>query len=286
MGEINKMKNVKRMLLIGVLATASIIGSGCGKSDTSAGSSATGETTAKESKVEETTQKPAKKKEFEYGVTLGTIGGMDLMADSEFPKAGFFPAGGITLGFDENKGELASCFYQRECTDKTSAEEIWHVEYSEDLEKIPGILKGLKGIWEDFLEDGRMYKMHSDQQYELIVDNSEKVNYNGIDFIKEEGHIDVTRKDPSNTYATELVRYKYIAYYYFSPEGAGSNPADDNQGYGMGMAVWGVRPVDMSDEAEAKTMEENYEKLKKSTTASMETLISLDEYWKIHKKAY
>ena len=33
-------------------------------------------------------------------------------------------------------------------------------------------------------------------------------------------------------------------------------------------------------------MEENYEKLKKSTTASMETLISLDDYWKIDKKFY
>ena len=281
------MKNVKKMLLIGVLATASIIGTGCGKSDTSTGSTANSETTAKESKVEETTQKSAKKKEFEYGKTLGTIGGIDLMADREFPKAGYFPAGaGSILGFEENKGELASCSYQRECTDKTSAEEIWHVEYSEDLEKIPGILKGLNGIWEDFLEDGRMYKMHSDQQYELIVDNSEKVTYNGVDFIKEEGRIDVTRKDPSNTYSPELVRSKYIAYYYFSPKGAGSNPADDLNGYGMGMAIWVVRPVDMSDEAEAKTMEENYEKLKKSTTASMETLISLDEYWKIHKKAY
>ena len=275
------------MLLIGVLATASIIGSGCGKSDTSTGSTATGETTAKESKVEETTQKPAKKKEFEYGKTLGTIGGMDLMADREFPKAGYFPAGaGSILGFEENKGELASCSYQRECTDKTSAEEIWHVEYSEDLEKIPGILKGLKGVWEDFLADGRMFYMYSAQQYELIVDNTEKVTYNGVDFIKEEGHIDVTRKDPSDTDHPELVRGKYIAYYYFSPEGAGSNPADDLNGYGMGMAIWVVRPVDMSDEAEAKTMEENYEKLKKSTTASMETLISLDEYWKIHKKAY
>ena len=281
------MKNVKKMLLIGVLATASIIGSGCGKSDTSTGSTATGETTAKESKVEETTQKPAKKKEFEYGKTLGTIGGMDLMADREFPKAGYFPAGaGSILGFEENKGELASCSYQRECTDKTSAEEIWHVEYSEDLEKIPGILKGLKGVWEDFLADGRMFYMYSAQQYELIVDNTEKVTYNGVDFIKEEGHIDVTRKDPSDTDHPELVRGKYIAYYYFSPEGAGSNPADDLNGYGMGMAIWVVRPVDMSDEAEAKTMEENYEKLKKSTTASMETLISLDEYWKIHKKAY
>ena len=272
------------MLLIGVLATASIIGSGCGKSDTSTGSTASGETTAKESKVEETTQKPAKKKEFEYGKTLGTIGGIDLMADREFPKAGYFPAGaGSILGFEENKGELASCSYQRECTDKTSAEEIWHVEYSEDLEKIPGILKGLKGVWEDFLEDGRMYKMHSDQQYELIVDNSEKVTYNGVDFIKEEGHIDVTRKDPSNTRFPELVRAGYIAYYYFSPEGAGAYPADDNQGYGMGMAIWGVRPVDMSNEEEAKTMEENYEKLKKSTKASMETLISLDDYWKLDK---
>ena len=290
MGEIKKMKNVKKMLLIGVLATASIIGTGCGKSDTSTGSTgstANSETTAKESKVEETTQKPAKKKEFESGKTLGTIGGIDLMADREFPKAGYFPAGaGSILGFEENKGELASCSYQRECTDKTSAEEIWHVEYSEDLEKIPGILKGLKGVWEDFLADGRMFYMYSAQQYEVIVDNTEKVTYNGVDFIKEEGHIDVTKKDPSDTDHPELVRGRYIAYYYFSPEGAGSNPADDLNGYGMGMAIWCLRPVDMSDEAEAKTMEENYEKLKKSTKASMETLISLDEYWKIHKKAY
>ena len=284
------MKNVKKMLLIGVLATASIIGTGCGKSDTSTGSTgstANSETTAKESKVEETTQKSAKKKEFEYGKTLGTIGGIDLMADREFPKAGYFPAGaGSILGFEENKGELASCFYQRECTDKTSAEEIWHVEYSEDLEKIPGILKGLKGVWEDFLADGRMFYMYSAQQYEVIVDNTEKVTYNGVDFIKEEGHIDVTKKDPSDTDHPELVRGRYIAYYYFSPEGAGSNPADDLNGYGMGMAIWCLRPVDMSDEAEAKTMEENYEKLKKSTTASMETLISLDDYWKIDKKFY
>lgn len=284
------MKNVKKMLLIGVLATASIIGTGCGKTDTSTGSTgstANSETTAKESKVEETTQKSAKKKEFEYGKTLGTIGGIDLMADREFPKAGYFPAGaGSILGFEENKGELASCSYQRECTDKTSAEEIWHVEYSEDLEKIPGILKGLKGVWEDFLADGRMFYMYSAQQYEVIVDNTEKVTYNGVDFIKEEGHIDVTKKDPSDTDHPELVRGRYIAYYYFSPEGAGSNPADDLNGYGMGMAIWCLRPVDMSDEAEAKTMEENYEKLKKSTKASMETLISLDEYWKIHKKAY
>ena len=290
MGEIKKMKNVKKMLLIGVLATASIIGTGCGKSDTSTGSTgstANSETTAKESKVEETTQKSAKKKEFEYGKTLGTIGGIDLMADREFPKAGYFPAGaGSILGFEENKGELASCFYQRECTDKTSAEEIWHVEYSEDLEKIPGILKGLKGVWEDFLADGRMFYMYSAQQYEVIVDNTEKVTYNGVDFIKEEGHIDVTKKDPSDTDHPELVRGRYIAYYYFSPEGAGSNPADDLNGYGMGMAIWGVRPVDMSNEEEAKTMEENYEKLKKSTTASMETLISLDDYWKIDKKFY
>ena len=275
------MKNVKKMLLIGVLATASIIGTGCGKSDKSTGSTVTDETTAKESKVEETKQKPAQKNKFEYPITLGTIGGMDLMADREFPKAGFFPAGGIILGFDENKGELASSFYQRECTDKTSAEEVWHVEYSEDLEKIPGILKGLKGIWDDFVSDGRLFYMYSAQQYEVIVDNTEKVTYNGVDFIKEEGHIDVTKKDPSDTDHPELVRGRYIAYYYFSPEGAGSNPADDNQGYGMGMAIWGVRPVDMSDEAEAKTMEENYEKLKKSTKASMETLISLDDYWKL-----
>jgi len=235
------MKNVKKMLLIGVLATASIIGTGCGKSDKSTGSTATGETTAKESKVEETTKKTTQKNKFEYPITLGTIGGMDLMADREFPKAGYFETNELVLGFEENKGEPASCFYQRECTDKTSAEEVWHVEYSEDLEKIPGILKGLTTLWDDFVADDRLFYMYSAQQYEVIVDNTEKVTYNGVDFIKEEGHIDVTRKDPSNTRYPELVRAGYIAYYYFSPEGAGAFPADDNQGYGMGMAIWGCK---------------------------------------------
>ena len=80
-----------------------------------------------------------------------------------------------------------------------------------------------------------------------------------------------------------LVRTKYIAYYYFSPKGAGADKVDDMNGYGMGMAIWGVRPVDMSDEAESKTMEENYEKLKKSAEASMNSFISLQEYWKLGK---
>ena len=274
------MKSIRRMLLIGVV-TASIIGSGCGKSDTGTGSSTNGESTTKESKVEETTKKLEKKNKFEYPITLGTIGGMDLMADREFPKAGFFSAGGIVLGFEENKGELASCFYQRHCVNKTDAENSWNVEYSENLEKISDSMKGLKTLWDKFLLDRRMYKMYSDQQYEVIVDNTEKVTYNGVDFIKEEGRIDVTRKDSSNTRYPELVRGRYIAYYYFSPEGAGAYPGDDLNGYGMGMAIWGVRPVDMSDAAEAKTMEENYEKLKNTAKASMETLISLDEYWKL-----
>ena len=277
------MQNIKRVLLIGVLATASIIVSGCSKSNTITVSTETAESTTKESKVEETSKKQEKKNKFEYPITLGTIGGIDLMADSEFPKAGFFETNWLIFGFNENKGELASCFFQQQCVSKEDTEIIWDIEYSENLEKIPHIMKGLTTLWDAFLEDGRMYKMYSDQQYEVIVDNTEKVTYNGVDFIKEEGHIDVTRKDPSNTRFPELVRAGYIAYYYFSPEGAGAYPADDNQGYGMGMAIWGVRPVDMSNAEEAKTMEENYEKLKKSTTASMETLISLDDYWKLDK---
>jgi len=277
------MQNIKRMLLIGVLATTSIIGSGCSKSNTSTANTETAESTTKESQVEETGKKQVKKNKFEYPITLGTIGGIDLMADSEFPKAGFFETNWLIFGFNENKGELASCFFQQQCVSKEDTEIIWDIEYSENLEKIPHIMKGLTTLWDAFLEDGRMYKMYSEQQYEVIVDNTEKVTYNGVDFIKEEGHIDVTRKDASNTRFPELVRAGYIAYYYFSPEGAGAYPADDNQGYGMGMAIWGVRPVDMSNEEEAKTMEENYEKLKKSTKASMETLISLDDYWKLDK---
>ena len=231
------MQNIKRMLLIGVLATTSIIGSGCSKSNTSIANIETAESTTKESQVEETGKKQVKKNKFEYPITLGTIGGIDLMADSEFPKAGFFETNWLIFGFNENKGELASCFFQQQCVSKEDTEIIWDIEYSENLEKIPHIMKGLTTLWDAFLEDGRMYKMYSEQQYEVIVDNTEKVTYNGVDFIKEEGHIDVTRKDASNTRFPELVRAGYIAYYYFSPEGAGAYPADDNQGYGMGMAM-------------------------------------------------
>ena len=286
------MKNIKILMIMGLLGLVTAVGSGCSKANAgtenniNSESTTNKENTLSESKEKDTKKSDSKKKEFKFGETIGTIGAIDLEADTSFPKAGFFKTNGLILGCEENKGELASCFYQRHCINKTDAESNWNVEYSEDLEKIPNSMKGLKTMWDAFLEDGRMYTMYSEQQYEVIVDNTEKVTYNGVDFIKEEGHIDVTRKDPSNTRYPELVRAGYIAYYYFSPEGAGSNPADDNQGYGMGMAIWGVRPVDMSDEAEAKTMEENYEKLKKSTKASMETLISLDDYWKIDKKFY
>ena len=274
------MENIKKILLIGVLVTASLISIGCSKSDNGTSSTVNSDSTANESKVEETTKVQANKtrtktSDFKQGETLGTIGMIDLEEYSSFPKAGFIEAGGsIILGFDENKGERATCFSSQECTDKRSAEEIWHVEYSEDLERIPDILKGLTLIWDLFLEDRRMYFMYSSQKYEVIVDNTEKVNYSGIDFIKEEGHIDITRKDPSDTNYPELIQGRYIAYYYFSPEGAGSSAADDTAGYGMGMAVWGVRPADMSNTEEAKTMEENYEKLKKSSEASMNTLTS------------
>lgn len=272
------MRDIKRILI--VLATVSIVGSGCGNTNTETDSTVSIESTVKESNVEETTKVQTKKtrtktSDFKQGETLGTIGMIDLDEYGLFPEAGFIEAGGTSiLGFDKNKGELATCSFKQECVDKRSADEIWNVEYSEDLDKIPSILKGLKTIWDSFFEDGRMYKMYSEQQYEVIVDNTENVTYEGIEFIKEEGHIDITRKNPSNTHDPELVRTGYVAYYYFSPEGAGSSAADDVFGYGMGMAVWLVRPADMSNVDEVKTMEENYEKLKKSAEASMNTLTS------------
>ena len=206
-----------------------------------------------------------------------------MEADSTFPKAGFFKTNDLILGFEENEGETASCFFKQMCIEESDAQNVWNIEYSEDLDKIPSAMKGLDSIWDSFLNDGRMYNMHSEQKYEVIVDNTEKASYGGRDFIREEGHIDVTRKDPNYTYDPELVRTKYIAYYYFSPKGAGLDASDDVQGHGMGMAIWGVRPVDMSNAEEAKTMEENYEKLKKSAEASMDSFISLQEYWKLEK---
>ena len=52
-------------------------------------------------------------------------------------------------------------------------------------------------------------------------------------------------------------------------------------GFNTGHSETPITPVIIGEEA--KTMEENYEKLKKSTKASMETLISLDDYWKLDK---
>ena len=274
---------------MGLLGLVTAVGSGCSKANAgtenriNSESTANKEDTLSESKGKDTKKPDLKKKEFKFGETIGTIGAIDLEADGDFPKAGFFKTNDFILGCEENKGELASCFYDQMCVKESDAQNVWNIEYSEDLDKIPSAMKGLDSIWDSYLNDGRMYNMHSEQKYEVIVDSTEKVSYGGRDFIREEGHIDITRKDPNYTYDPELVRTKYIAYYYFSPKGAGADKVDDMNGYGMGMAIWGVRPVDMSDEAESKTMEENYEKLKKSAEASMNSFISLQEYWKLGK---
>lgn len=274
---------------MGLLGLVTVAGSGCSKANAGTENSINSENTANkedtlsESKGKDTKKPDLKKKEFKFGETIGTIGAIDLEADTSFPKAGFFKTDDFILGCEENKGELASCFYDQMCVKESDAQNVWNIEYSEDLDKIPSAMKGLDSIWDSYLSDGRMYFMYSAQQYEIIPDNTEKVSYGGRDFIKEEGHIDITRKEAEDTEHPELVRTKYIAYYYFSPKGAGADKVDDMNGYGMGMAIWGVRPVDMSDEAEAKTMEENYEKLKKTAEASMDSFISLQEYWKLGK---
>ena len=274
-------------MTIGLLGLLTVAGSGCSKANAETeGNSVANESISTESKSEKTESTPVSKKkkkrsDFKQEATLGTIGMIDLDENSAFPQAGFIETDDLVLGFDENKGELASCFFQNVCVSQYDAENIWHVEYSEDLDKITSAMKGLNSIWDSFLEDERMYFMYSAQQYEIIPDNTEKVSYGGRDFIKEEGHIDVTRKESDDTEHPELVRTKYIAYYFFSPKDAGASAVDNTAGFGMGMAVWGVRPVDMSNEEEAKTMEENYEKLKKSAESSMSGLTSFQEYWKL-----
>ena len=281
------MKNIKILIIMGLLGLVTVAGSGCSKANAETeGNSVANESISTESKGEKAESTPVSKKkkkrsDFKQEATLGTIGMIDLDENSAFPQAGFIETNDLVLGFDENKGELASCFFQNVCVSQYDAENIWHVEYSEDLDKITSAMKGLNSIWDSFLEDERMYFMYSAQQYEIIPDNTEKVSYGGRDFIKEEGHIDVTRKESDDTEHPELVRTKYIAYYFFSPKDAGANAVDNTAGFGMGMAVWGVRPVDMSNEEEAKTMEENYEKLKKAAESSMSGLTSFQEYWKL-----
>lgn len=56
------MKNIKKILLIGVLVTASLISIGCSKSDNGTSSTVNSDSTANESKVEETTKAQTKKK--------------------------------------------------------------------------------------------------------------------------------------------------------------------------------------------------------------------------------
>ena len=283
------MKNIKTLMILGVLGLATVLGSGCSKAnagtenDINNESTSNKEDTLAESKSKDNKKTNSKKKEYKFGRAIGTIGAIDLEADSTFPKAGFFKTNDLILGFEENEGETASCFFKQMCIEESDAQNVWNIEYSEDLDKIPSAMKGLDSIWDSFLNDGRMYNMHSEQKYEVIVDNTEKASYGGRDFIREEGHIDVTRKDPNYTYDPEWVKTKYIAYYFFSPKDAGASAVDNTAGFGMGMAIWGVRPVDMSNAEEAKTMEENYEKLKKSAEASMDSFISLQEYWKLEK---
>jgi len=175
------MKNIKILIIMGLLGLVTVAGSGCGKANAETeGNSVANESISTESKSEKAESMPVSKKktkrsDFKQEATLGTIGMIDLDENSAFPQAGFIETDDLVLGFDENKGELASCFFQNVCVSQYDAENIWHVEYSEDLDKIPSEMKGLSSIWDSFLNDGRMYNMHGEQKYEVIVDNTEKV---------------------------------------------------------------------------------------------------------------
>ena len=137
------MKNIKILMIMGLLGLVTVIGSGCSNANAETeGNSVANESISTESKSEKSESTPVSKKktkrsDFKQEATLGTIGMIDLDENSAFPQAGFIETDDLVLGFDENKGELASCFFQNVCVSQYDAENIWHVEYSEDLDKIP-----------------------------------------------------------------------------------------------------------------------------------------------------
>ena len=175
--------------------------------------------------VETSKKKSAKNvKDLIYPTRLGSLGWIDSSTVGERicfgPIIGAFSnyQRGSVTNKEENKSKASengwidpfNALLIRESFTEERAKD-YELKYAEKLEEVPDILR-IQKFWGDALSDYAGLGSGDDDKIDIVVDKSDKVNINGFDFIREEGHINFLKADNNNQDVNNAAYY--VGYYY------------------------------------------------------------------------
>lgn len=112
--------------------------------------------------------------------------------------------------------------------------EGYGLKFAEKTEEVPDIIRQQK-FFEDGLNTWAGLGSGSDDNIDIIVDKSDKVNIKGFDFIREEGHINYLKADDKDQ---DVNNAAYYVGYYYTTKGADPALLEENYQEMMGMAVF------------------------------------------------
>ena len=211
-------------------------------------SGSSNKTDVETTKVETSKKKSAKNgKDLIYPTRLGSLGWIDSSTVGERicfgPVIGAFSnyQRGSVTNKEENKAKASengwidpfNALLIRESFTEEKAKD-YELKYAEKLEEVPDILR-IQKFWGDALSDYAGLGSGDDDKIDIIVDKSDKVNINGFDFIREEGHINFLKADNNDQ---DVNNAAYYVGYYYTTKGVDSALLQDNAEEMMGMAVF------------------------------------------------
>ena len=236
----------KRIWCIALVLGIATIFSGCGvssnKKDAETNKTETS-TSAKTSKKKSVKNE----KDLIYPTRLGSLGWIDSSTVGERicfgPIIGAFSnyQRGSVTNKEENKSKASengwidpfNALLIRESFTEERAKD-YELKYAEKLEEVPDILR-IQKFWGDALSDYAGLGSGDDDKIDIVVDKSDKVNINGFDFIREEGHINFLKADNNNQ---DVNNAAYYVGYYYTTKGVDPSLLQENSEEMMGMAIF------------------------------------------------
>ena len=232
---------MKRIIVcVALMLGIATIFSGC--------SGSSNKTDVETTKVETSKKKSAKNgKDLIYPTRLGSLGWIDSSTVGERicfgPVIGAFSnyQRGSVTNKEENKAKASengwidpfNALLIRESFTEEKAKD-YELKYAEKLEEVPDILR-IQKFWGDALSDYAGLGSGDDDKIDIIVDKSDKVNINGFDFIREEGHINFLKADNNDQ---DVNNAAYYVGYYYTTKGVDPALLQENSEEMMGMAVF------------------------------------------------
>lgn len=198
------------------------------------------------SSMEASKKKAAKnKKDLLCPTRLGSLGWFDSLPEGEHVCfAGVIGAlsnyqrGSVTNNRENVAGETPvvnpfNALLIRESFTEEKAKD-YDLKFADKLEEVPDILR-IQKFWGIGLKDYAGLGSGDDDKIDIIVDKSDKVNINGFDFIREEGHINFLKADDNDQ---DVNNAAYYVGYYYTTKGVDPALLQENSEEMMGMAVF------------------------------------------------